>query len=393
MRNGPWPGGEYSFCTAPHHSVLRSCLSESPSYEKLPSSPDSNASTYSIAGYSTSYHFLAYKRAATRPQLQTFTLPPSKPISPASLPSRARISQFLILPSHQKHSHGKHLFSTITNTLLSTPTVLEITVEDPNEAFDDLRDYNDYTRLHANGTFSQIVLSTNLPPTLTTKRIGVRVPTSKLLDLPRLKTLRHQNKLAPRQFARLMEMYLFSLIPQEVRQSGTARVTQRGKATDSDDRTYYYWRLLVKQRVYKQNRDLLAQLERLERIDKVEQTVGEVIGDYERLLRGLADRAADRKNEPAQQPKTTEAVPETSEQAKPKQNEPQIRKEGSTKRKLLPDEDETPNPHPHPLSSPQAAAGANAHDQNGKGTTSIEEGEGANRLVSRPAKRRREEEG
>ena len=166
----------------------------------------------------------------------------------------------------------------------------EITVEDPNEAFDDLRDYTDYTRLKANGTLSQVILSTDLPPTLTTKRIGSRVPTSKLLDLPKLESLRHQNKLAPRQFARLVEMYLLSRIPPEIRQRGTARLTQRGKSTNSDDRAYYYWRLLVKQRVYKQNRDLLAQLERVERIDKVEQTVGEVVGDYERLLQGLASR-------------------------------------------------------------------------------------------------------
>ena len=43
----------------------------------------------------------------------------------------------------------------------------------------------------------------------------------------------------------------------------------------------------MKQRVYKKNKDVLMQLERGERIDKVEQTVGEVAGDYERLLRGL----------------------------------------------------------------------------------------------------------
>ena len=84
-------------------------------------------------------------------------------------------------------------------------------------------------------------------------------------------------------------MYLLSRIPPEVRQRGGARLTQRGKAAEGDDRVYYYWRLLVKQRVYKQNRDLLAQLERVERIEKVEQTVGEVVGDYERLLRGLED--------------------------------------------------------------------------------------------------------
>lgn len=63
-----------------------------------------------------------------------------------------------------------------------------------------------------------------------------------------------------------------------------ARLTQRGKTKDDDDRAYYYWRLLVKQRVYKKNRDVLIQLARSERIEKVEETVGEVAGDYERLL-------------------------------------------------------------------------------------------------------------
>ncbi len=50
---------------------------------------------------------------------------------------------------------------------------------------------------------------------------------------------------------------------------------------------WYYWRLLVKQRIYKKNKDVLIQLERGERVDKVEQTVGEQAGDYERLLRGM----------------------------------------------------------------------------------------------------------
>lgn len=305
------------------------------SYEKLPSSQHPNTSRYSIAGYSTSYHFLAYKCSTEKPQLQTFTLPPSDPISPASLPSRARISQFLILPPHQGHSHGTHLFTTITKTLLSTQTVWEITVEDPNEAFDDLRDYTDYTRLQANGTLSKVILSTDLPPTLTTKRIGSRVPTSKLLNLPQLESLRRENKLAPRQFARLVEMYLLSRIPPETRQRGTARLTQRGKSTDSDDRAYYYWRLLVKQRVYKQNRDLLAQLERIERIDKVEQTVGEVVGDYERLLQSLASR----QNGGAAAQPISEAEAE-AEAGGAQERTVRIRRKGGGKRKILADEDE-----------------------------------------------------
>lgn len=255
-------------------------------YEKLPRSPNANTSSYSIVGYSTSYRFLTYVPPAQKPSLQTFTLPPPTPIHPASLPSRARISQFLILPPHQHHSHGSHLFNAITRTFLADPTISEITVEDPNEAFDDLRDYCDYARLRANNTFSQITLNTSLPPSTMSHKQRV-VPTSHLLDVPLLESLRRKNKLAPRQFYRLVELYLLSLIPPYKRQSGVARLTQRGKTKDDDDRAYYYWRLLVKQRVYKKNRDVLVQLDRSERIEKVEQTVGEVAGDYERLLRGI----------------------------------------------------------------------------------------------------------
>lgn len=282
--------------------LWKSCLQllTSASYEKLPDSPRPFASVYSIAGYSTSYRFLTYAptgkptnpiRQTSKDNMQTFTLPPPEPISPSSLPSRARISQFLILPSHQHHSHGSHLYAAMTNTFLASPTCTEITVEDPSEAFDDLRDYCDYTRLLANGTLGQIKLSTNIDPKLTAKKIGVRVPTSKLLDVPLLESLRKKNKLAPRQFHRLVEMHLLSQIAPHARQAGTARLTQRGRTSDQDDRTFYYWRLLVKQRVYKKNKDVLMQLEHLDRIDKVEQTVGEVIGDYERLLRGMVEKA------------------------------------------------------------------------------------------------------
>ena len=174
------------------------------------------------------------------------------------------------------------------STFLADPACTEITVEDPNEAFDDLRDYCDYNRLRNNGTLSKIKLNTNIDPKATTKRIGVRVPTSRLLDKPLLKTLRLKNKLAPRQFDRLVELHLLSQIPPHNRQSGTARLTQRGRATDEGDRAYYYWRLLVKQRIYKKNKDVLMQLDRTERIDKVEETLGDQAGDYERLLRALA---------------------------------------------------------------------------------------------------------
>ena len=175
----------------------------------------------------------------------------------------------------------------MVKTFRASSTCTEITVEDPNEAFDDLRDYCDYKYLLENGTFAQISLKTDIDPKLSARRIGVRVPTSKLLDMPLLEKLRKKNKIAPRQFARLVELYLLTKIAPRNRQAGTSRLTQRARATDPNDRAFYYWRLLVKQRVYKKNKDVLIQLDQSERKDKVEQTVGEVVGDYERLLRGM----------------------------------------------------------------------------------------------------------
>ena len=175
----------------------------------------------------------------------------------------------------------------MVKTFRASPTCTEITVEDPNEAFDDLRDYCDYKYLLGNGTFTNISLKTDIDPKLSARRSGIRVPTSKLLDMPLLESLRKKNKIAPRQFARLVELHLLTKIPPHNRQAGTARLTQRGRATDPNDRAFYYWRLLVKQRVYKKNKDVLVQLDRAERVDKVEETVGEVAGDYERLLRRM----------------------------------------------------------------------------------------------------------
>ena len=175
---------------------------------------------------------------------------------------------------------------------LADPTSIDISVEDPSEAFDDLRDYCDFARLAANGTLEKFKLNTSLDAKITARRMGGKVPTSQLLDVPLLNSLRLQNKLAERQFDRLLEMYLLSKIPPHIRQSGTARLTQRGRAKDEGDRAYYYWRLLVKQRIYRRNKDLLAQLDRLERIDKLEETLGGQQGDYERLLRNIVERSS-----------------------------------------------------------------------------------------------------
>ncbi|KAL8689311.1 MAG: hypothetical protein Q9218_004988 [Villophora microphyllina] len=267
-------------------------------YERLSSLPSPQTSPYSLVGYSTTYRFLPHEPRSIDPKTslkpQNFALPPLDPFSLSTLPARDRISQFLILPSHQNHSHGTHLFKTITRLFLADPTTTEITVEDPNEAFDDLRDYCDYARLTSNGTFSQITFPSTplqgLDPKLFAKTRGTRVPTSRLLDLPLLSSLRHKNKIAPRQFARLVEMHLLSRLPLSVRQSGTTRITRKARSAGEEDRQWYYWRLLLKQRIYKKNKDVLKQLDRLERVEKCEEAVGAQAGDYERLLRKMEGR-------------------------------------------------------------------------------------------------------
>ena len=267
-------------------------------YEKIPlaSGAPASMSPYSLAGYSTTYQFTTPVSSSL--PVET-SLPPlsedlsalkSLSLDPLSLPHRARISQFLILPPHQALGLGSTLFQTMTKTFLSDSACYEITVEDPSEAFDDLRDFCDFKRLSENGVLSQIKMNADIDPKLAAKKIGVRVPTSQLLDMPLLEKLRLKNKLAPRQFWRLVELYLLSTIPHSVRTSGTARLTQKARTKDPQDRKYYYWRLLVKQRIYRRNKDTLIQLDRVERIEKVEETVGEQAGDYERLLRAMAHK-------------------------------------------------------------------------------------------------------
>jgi histone acetyltransferase 1 len=83
-------------------------------------SPNPNTSPYSFIGYATTYRFYTF-----RPRYQTslrdedgvpdkdIVLPFKEEISAAALPSRLRISQFLILPPHQACGHGSALYNAI----------------------------------------------------------------------------------------------------------------------------------------------------------------------------------------------------------------------------------------------------------------------------------------
>lgn len=208
--------------------------------------------------------------------------------SPSQLPSRERISQFLILPTHQGSGHGAKLYNTMFTALIAPENVCELTVEDPNEAFDDMRDVCDLVWLRDNvHDFASLAISSKIDGEKL--KPNANIPVDDIVDGDAKARIKKQSKIMPRQLGRLIEMQTLSKIPQNHR--SIARISRKEKSSNEMDRAYYFWRLYVKQRLYITNRDVLAQLDREERAEKLEATVEHVQGDYDRLV-ALADRRA-----------------------------------------------------------------------------------------------------
>lgn len=266
-------------------------------------------SDYVFVGYSTVYRYFLFgsptsdpkpkKKQMLPPAVHDFTLSPATPLAASSLPCRSRISQFLILPPFQKGGHGSRFYRSIFKHYHSAPTTIEITVEDPSEAFDDLRDLNDLAFLRTLPKFADIV-RLNISTFLRQKGL-FSVPS--IIDTTALESFRLTTKIAPRQFARLVEMHLLSRIPLAFRQTLTY-VKKTGTPEEQKSWTHQYrvWGLFVKQRLYRHNKDQLAQLDRRESIERLEQAFGGVEADYARLLRECEKRskATDGKEEPVE---------------------------------------------------------------------------------------------
>lgn len=257
-------------------------------------------SPYIFMGFSTIYRYYMYT-PTTPPQSPNgdkiapeFTLPVDG-VSFNTLPCRSRISQFIILPPFQSGGKGSLFYNAIFDYLYADPYTREITVEDPNEAFDDLRDINDLTRLRKDERFQKLNLNSSL-------KINPKGPVpTKLFDTKAYEDLRIKMKIAPRQFARVHEMYLLSLIPQSVKAALLHDTEETSKNSlpppkKQDVHIYHLWQLLVKQRLYRHNKDALAQLERGERIDKLNETLMGVEADYGRLIEAVEERIEKEKN-------------------------------------------------------------------------------------------------
>ena len=273
-------------------------------YEKTLNSSTPSLSPYSFVGYATTYRFYTFP-----PRHQTFAanqrgtpisdivLPYKVRISAADLPSRLRISQFLILPPHQSFGHGSALYNAIYSGALADKMIWELTVEDPSEEFDMLRDINDWKTLEPKFAVANVKINTTLfDPSQ--KRQFRRLPTPRLLPVETLRSIRSTTKIAPRQFARQLEIYLLSLIPFSYRAAGGANLTklliQKSRASDPNDKFYYWWRLILKQRVFNKNRDILLQLEGDERHQRIDEAARAQEDEYEKLLLIFATSKANR---------------------------------------------------------------------------------------------------
>lgn len=224
--------------------------------------------------------------------------------SPLDLPSRERLSQFLILPTFQGGGHGQELYNTMYLTLTAPPNVREFSVEDPNEAFDDLRDLCDLRHLRANDpSFANLKVNIDIPADKL--KSDAHIPTDLIVSGQVTEDIRQRSKIDPRQFGRLVEMQTLSCIPANNRSRN--RITKKERSTNEHDKAYFFWRLYAKHRIYIFNRDPLMQLDLEERPEKVEGALDSVLEGYLIMLEkveakekgvetvGGASRRADRK--------------------------------------------------------------------------------------------------
>lgn len=159
---------------------------------------------------------------------------------------RKRISQFLILPPYQGKGHGSKLYKCIYNSWKGDSSVTEVTVEDPNESFDDLRDLNDLDMLFKDGFFATLM-----------DTIGI----DNNIDSKWLQHKRKEYKLEKRQFERCVEMTLLQSQKLEV------------------------YKTHVKRRLYQKNFEALNDIPtEAEKIKAINSSFESLTDDYKRIL-------------------------------------------------------------------------------------------------------------
>lgn len=196
---------------------------------------------YAPVGYATFYPFFNYPESV-----------------------RVRISQFIIFPPYQRKGHGSHLYRHMYSTFLATPTIWDITVEDPNDEFQMLRDIHDFHMLQSKKAFSV------LPP-LPVPKIAVWNKATE--------TLRRQWKLSKRQAERMAELWLLSQV-----QALSPKSPKSPNGVTVDERSL---RLHIKKRIWRQNEEVLSAINEEERRQKVQASYDGVIEEYAEALEAI----------------------------------------------------------------------------------------------------------
>lgn len=249
-------------------------------YQKRQRADDSGKFTYVFAGYSTVYRYFIFRpqETVTTGDLEL----PNRTMPFADFPCRSRISQFIILAPFQHKGNGQRLYNPIYKSLLEDSKTFEVTVEDPNEAFDVLRDRADLAFLRQQPEFNNLKINTSI------KIPETGLVPSNIVDKKTLEAVRTKFKIAPRQFSRLVEMHLMSKLADSVRTSMDllAEGEQKGKkaATKDEEHEYRLWKLITKSRIAAQNKEQLSQAEPSERIEGLNKTLTSVELEYALLL-------------------------------------------------------------------------------------------------------------
>ncbi|ORZ35470.1 acyl-CoA N-acyltransferase [Catenaria anguillulae PL171] len=211
---------------------------------------------------------------------------------------RRRLSQVLVLPPYQRKGHARRLYEYVLETCVRNAEVRQLTIEDPSEAMDVVRDLGDLHYLVRNnhgGVWALAAaglateeddeeadpktsastpsrpgssMSSSSSPA-TPGKVGrdPRVLCSHAAKVAALAQLTTKWKLHSRQAERLYEM----LVLREMR----ARSNEG-------------YRLMVKARIFRQNKDALMLLEdQRERTEKIHETYQAVLDEYRERLRGL----------------------------------------------------------------------------------------------------------
>lgn len=164
---------------------------------------------------------------------------------------RGRISQVLVIPPFQGRGYGKKIYENIVNEWRKDEKCYEITVEDPSEEFDELRDKCDLEKFINDGLDREIVGEVN----------------DKDID-----RLRKVTKLTRRQMERVIEMCKLWMIKE-----------RETKDVNSDKEL----RLMIKKRIYLQNREGLEALDAQESKSKIQETYLRVLDGYKTTVSGV----------------------------------------------------------------------------------------------------------